>query len=305
MQAHTPQQNGVSERCNRTIIKHIRSMEAASNCLGFLWTEVINTTNVLVNLSPTRANHGITPDQRYYKQVPRVDHLQIFGSICYIHVPKEKRSKLESKSIKYFFLEYDDKNKVYRLYEPTTRQIHLSRDVVFDKQHISYDLVKPTDLPRENPIFFPNLDDEESIEIHQTPSLPDQTPTLPDQTPTPILESQPLTTDPTLVDLPSQLEYSESRYLEEILLEKDNPIGNSRTTIFSMWNRHNQGCHTRHPEAYGRAHNQGCHTRHLEAYGRAYNQDCYTRRSEVYGRACLPITPGANRAYWTYSLNIL
>jgi transposase InsO family protein len=136
--AHTSQQNGVSERRNRTLIEWARSMATDSNCPTFLWTEVINTANHLVNLSPTRVNYGLIPDEKFYSKKPRVDHLRIFGSICYLHIPKEKRYKLDSKSIQCFFLGYDKNSKVYRVFEPTSKKIHLSRDIVFDENLVGY-----------------------------------------------------------------------------------------------------------------------------------------------------------------------
>jgi hypothetical protein len=98
------------------------SMTVDSNCLAFLWTEAINTANHLVNLSPTRANQGVTPDQKYYNKKPPVDHLRIFGCVCYLHIPKEKRSKLDSKSLQWFFVGYDTNSKVYRVFDPVSKK---------------------------------------------------------------------------------------------------------------------------------------------------------------------------------------
>ena len=61
--ARTPQQNGAAERRNRTIIERARSMASASQCPNYLWSELINTANYLINISPTRSNQGTTPDQ--------------------------------------------------------------------------------------------------------------------------------------------------------------------------------------------------------------------------------------------------
>ena len=116
--ARTPQQNGVVERCNMTIIESARSMGSVSQCPNFLWTEFINTTNYLISISPTQSNLGITHDQLYYGTIPRVDHLRIFGSLCYLYIPKGSRSKLDSKTRKCFFLRYDDQSKAFRIFDP-------------------------------------------------------------------------------------------------------------------------------------------------------------------------------------------
>ena len=99
----TPQQNGVVERRNKSIIERARSMGIISKCPRFLWTELVNTTNILVNLSPTRANKGITPDEFYYKKIPHVDHLHIFGAICYLHISKETKIQIIEQNQEVFF----------------------------------------------------------------------------------------------------------------------------------------------------------------------------------------------------------
>jgi hypothetical protein len=134
----TPQQNGVVECRNSSIVEHARCMANASNYPGFLWPEVVNAANHLINLSPTRTNSGIPPNQLYHKAIPRVDHLIIFGSLCYLHVPKEHRSKLESKTKSCFFVGYDEQSKAYRVYELFTQKVHISRDIVFNEQNVGF-----------------------------------------------------------------------------------------------------------------------------------------------------------------------
>jgi hypothetical protein len=91
-----------------------------------------------INLSPTRANSGIPPDQLYHGITLKVDHIKIFSSLCYLHIPKEHRSKLESKTKSCFFLGYDEQSKAYRAFDPITRKFHISRDIVFDEHKIDY-----------------------------------------------------------------------------------------------------------------------------------------------------------------------
>jgi transposase InsO family protein len=93
-QALTPEQNGVAERCNRTIVERARSMVVGCNLPGYLWPEVINTTNYLVNRNSTTANKGVTPEERYSSRKPDVSFLRVFGYLAYLHVPKKDRSKL-------------------------------------------------------------------------------------------------------------------------------------------------------------------------------------------------------------------
>ena len=88
-------------------------MAAECNLPAFLWTEVVNTANYLINRGPTRANHGKTSEQLYTKKIPDVSHLKIFDCICFVHVPEENRQKLSSKTTMGAFMGYGDASKVY------------------------------------------------------------------------------------------------------------------------------------------------------------------------------------------------
>jgi hypothetical protein len=142
-------------------------MASDSQCPNFLWTELVNTATYLINISPTRSNNGTPFDQLYYKSKPRVDHLRIFGSTCYVHVPKESRSKLENKTKKCFFLGYDDQSKAYRVYDPIYKKVHISCDIIFEEQNIGYNLLQQDTSTLPETITFPNAvlepDDSEPI----------------------------------------------------------------------------------------------------------------------------------------------
>lgn len=128
----------LSKRKNRTIIKRARSMAATSNCPGFLWTELVNIANLLINLSPTCANYRVKPKEWYTRIKPRVYFLKILAPLAYLHVPKEQRTELESKTIRCFFLGYNTESKLYKVFDPAHRKIRLSRDVVFDETKVGY-----------------------------------------------------------------------------------------------------------------------------------------------------------------------
>ncbi len=68
----------------------------------------------------------------------QVIHLKTFGCLVYVHVPKEYRNKLENKTCKCLFIGYNDRRKVYRLFESKKKTIMLSKDVMFDETKITY-----------------------------------------------------------------------------------------------------------------------------------------------------------------------
>ena len=66
----------------------------------FLWGKATMTTVYIQNRSPHRILENMTPEEEFTRKKPSVDYLQIFWSLTYIHIPKEKQKKLDSTSIK-------------------------------------------------------------------------------------------------------------------------------------------------------------------------------------------------------------
>jgi hypothetical protein len=132
---YTPEQNGVAERLNRTVVESARCLLKQQGLGNHLWAEAIATAVYLKNRSPTKALKDFNvPEEVWTGRKPSVKHLRIFGCDAYVHVPKDQRSKLDSKSMKCIFLGYEAGSKAYRLYNPTSRNFVKSRDVIFDEE---------------------------------------------------------------------------------------------------------------------------------------------------------------------------
>ncbi|KAM1503465.1 hypothetical protein ACFX15_027859 [Malus domestica] len=131
--SYTPQQNGVSERKNRTVVEMAKSMLHEKGMSYQFWAEAVHTAVYLLNRCPTKALDKRTPFESYSGRKPGIAHLKIFGSVCYVHVPMNLRHKLECNSHKCVFVGYGTSEKGYRLFDPITSKIILSRDVVFDE----------------------------------------------------------------------------------------------------------------------------------------------------------------------------
>ncbi len=131
---YTPEQNGVAERCNRTLEECARSMlQYAGLSKDTLWAEAINTAAYIKNRTATRALEGKTPYEVFYAHKPDVSNFKVFGCDAYAHIPKQKRTKFASKSMKMVFVGYDMKSKGYRLYNPRSNQTEIHRDVAFNE----------------------------------------------------------------------------------------------------------------------------------------------------------------------------
>ena len=85
-----------------------------------------------------RCPHAIlgekTPEEAFTGEKPYVSHLRIFGCPVYIHIPKEKRTKMEPSGKKAIFVGYSETSKAYRIYIPGQRNIEVSRDVTFHEE---------------------------------------------------------------------------------------------------------------------------------------------------------------------------
>jgi hypothetical protein len=128
---YSPQQNGVAECANRTIMECARSMILAQGLGLEFWGEAMNTAVYIKNRCPTKALDSKTPQEAWSGRKPDVSHLRVFGCKAFAHVPDEKRTKLKSKSIPCVFLGYHQGTKAYCLMCVESKKILKIRDVVF------------------------------------------------------------------------------------------------------------------------------------------------------------------------------
>jgi len=92
---YTPQQNGVVERKNRSIMEAVKAMLHDQDLLMYLWVEAARTTVYVQNRSPHTVIDNRTPEEVFSGGIPKVSHLRILRCLVYMHVPKDKRSKLD------------------------------------------------------------------------------------------------------------------------------------------------------------------------------------------------------------------
>ncbi|GAC1660287.1 MAG: hypothetical protein PVS3B3_30240 [Ktedonobacteraceae bacterium] len=132
--AETPEQNGVAERYNRTLLESLRAMMHSAGIPEPLWAELAVTAAYLRNRLPTRANTGqASPFELWHGRKPPVEHLRIIWSDAYAHIPKTKRTKLAPRAEKLKLIGYHDEKKAYKLWDPDEERLVISRDVVFDE----------------------------------------------------------------------------------------------------------------------------------------------------------------------------
>ena len=98
-----PEQNGIAERFNRTVVESARAMMYHAQLPQRFWAEAINTAVYLRNRSPSAELKDGTPYEHWFEEKPDISNLRVFGCIAYVHVARNKRSKLDMKSRKVIF----------------------------------------------------------------------------------------------------------------------------------------------------------------------------------------------------------
>jgi len=131
--AYSPQQNGVAERRNRTLMNMVRCMLIARDVPKQYWPEAVNLATHILNRCPTTALANITPENAWQNRTPSVQHFKVFGCIGHVHLPNASRKKLDNKSIKCVFMGISEESKAFRMYDPETQKIIISRDVIFEE----------------------------------------------------------------------------------------------------------------------------------------------------------------------------
>ena len=133
---YSPQQNGVVERQNQTMVGMARSMMKAKSIPARFWGEAVTTAVFILNRTPTKALKGVTPFEAWYGRKPSVSFLRTFGYIGHVRKTKPVLTKLEDRSTPMVLLGYVESTKTYRLYDPRGGKVVVSHDVVFNEKAV-------------------------------------------------------------------------------------------------------------------------------------------------------------------------
>jgi hypothetical protein len=98
-----------------------------------MWAEVAKNTVYVENKSPHNVLENKTPEEMFSGEKMEFIHLRTFGCPVFVHVPKEKRTKLDSSKKNGIFVGYSDTSKAYRIYIPGHQKFEISQDVTFDE----------------------------------------------------------------------------------------------------------------------------------------------------------------------------
>ncbi len=160
---HTPAQNGVAERAWRTIMDTTRCMLFQAGLGKTFWALAIKAATYTLNRIGTEANEGITPYERWFKQVPNLGHMRVFGCAAFVHEELHKQ-KLDPRAWRGVFVGYDRHDGTYHIWNKNTKRVLVSRSVMFDET--KFISSEPTQQTKANTNNFHEF--EVSFTKHQT-----------------------------------------------------------------------------------------------------------------------------------------
>ncbi|RVX10561.1 Retrovirus-related Pol polyprotein from transposon TNT 1-94 [Vitis vinifera] len=169
----SPDQNGVAERRNRTLLDMVRSMLSSSKLPKFLWTEALKTAVYILNRVPTKVVLK-TPFELLKGWKLSLRHMRVWGCSSEVRIYNPQEKKLDPRTISGYFIGYAEKSKGYRFYCPShSTRIVESRNAKF----LEYDLVSGSDQFRnivsdiDHTESQPSTSSDRLFIVHNTPQV--------------------------------------------------------------------------------------------------------------------------------------
>jgi transposase InsO family protein len=133
-----PQQNGVAERRNRTLLDMVRSMLSHASLPVSLWMEALKTAAHILNLAPTKSAPN-TPHEMWTGKKPSLNYLRVWGCPAEARIFNPQLKKLDPKTVSCFFVGYPHRGKGYRFYCPghTTKYVETRQAVFFEDNEVN------------------------------------------------------------------------------------------------------------------------------------------------------------------------
>lgn len=164
----TPQQNGKVERKHQHILNVARALRFQANLPIEFWGYCAITAGYLINRTPTPILHGKSPFELLYDSPPPLNHLRIFGCLCYVHNQKRDGDKFATRSHRSVFIGYPHGKKGWRTYNLDTGIVSVSRDVIFVETEFPFIVTTPP--PSSGTLLQEPLVNTEDSEMIEAPS---------------------------------------------------------------------------------------------------------------------------------------
>ncbi|GBN86016.1 Retrovirus-related Pol polyprotein from transposon TNT 1-94 [Araneus ventricosus] len=128
---NTPEQNGIAERKNRTLLDIARCSLIQSKLSLSFWAEAIANANYTKNRLPSKSLQGKSPYELWHGKVPNIGYFKTFGCEAFVWNNKKNREKFEPRVLKGIFLGYSDNSEAYRVWLTEAKRVEISRSVKF------------------------------------------------------------------------------------------------------------------------------------------------------------------------------
>ena len=129
---YSPQENGIAERANRTIVESSRAMLAPAGLPRRFWADAVTHAGDIRNRFLSPSSNNVTAYETLTGRRPGMDHFRVFGAHCWVHIPKEKRKKLNHKSEEGLLIGCLE-NSVYKVWIRDRKEAVYCRDVRIDE----------------------------------------------------------------------------------------------------------------------------------------------------------------------------
>nr|GEW80806.1 retrovirus-related Pol polyprotein from transposon TNT 1-94 [Tanacetum cinerariifolium] len=141
---YTPEQNGIAERKNRTLIEAARTMLSGSVFSKQYWTEAVATACDTQNKSTIVKRHLKTPYEIFRKRIPNISFLHVFGCPLYIHNHKDNVGKFDEKADDGYLLGHSFVSKEFRVFNTRRQQTEETYHIILDESPMAIKFLKPS-----------------------------------------------------------------------------------------------------------------------------------------------------------------
>ncbi|GJW04411.1 retrovirus-related pol polyprotein from transposon TNT 1-94 [Tanacetum coccineum] len=142
--SYTPEQNGVAERKNKTLIEAARTMLSGSIFSKQYWNEAVAIACYTQNRSTIVKIHLKTPYEIFRGRIPNINFLHVFGCPVYIHKHKDYLEKFDEKADDGYFLGYSLVSKAFRVFNTRKQQTEENYHITFDESIDAIKFSKPS-----------------------------------------------------------------------------------------------------------------------------------------------------------------
>ncbi|GJX19330.1 RNA-directed DNA polymerase, eukaryota [Tanacetum coccineum] len=145
---HTPEQNDVTERKNRTLIEAARTMLSGSVFLKQYWAEAVATAFYTQNRSTIVKRHLKTPYEIFRGRLPNINLLHVFGCPVFIHNYKDHLGKFDEKADDGYSLGHSLVSKAFRVFNTRRQQTKETYHITFNESTKAIKFSKPFEMKK-------------------------------------------------------------------------------------------------------------------------------------------------------------